>query len=71
MTDIDTQALRNKSHEIRTYMTRIISISDLTLMTTDVTDEQREYLTIIKSSTRSLLEVLNDILEPAKNKEDT
>ncbi len=59
------QLLENKSHEIRTYMTRIISMTDLTLMT-EVTEDQREYLTIVKSSTRSLLKVLNDILDYSK-----
>lgn len=57
--------LENKSHEIRTYMTRIISMTDLTLMT-EVTEEQRDYLTIVKSSTRLLLKVLNDILDDSK-----
>jgi len=57
----------NKSHEIRTYMTRIMSMADLTLMT-EVTEEQRDYLMIIKSSTKSLLSVFNDILDDAKAK---
>jgi signal transduction histidine kinase len=43
-------------------MTRIISMSDLMLMT-EVTEEQRDYLTIIKSSTGLLWKVLNDILD--------
>lgn len=43
-------------------MTRIISMSDLLLMT-EVTEEQRDYLTIIKSSTGLLWKVLNDILD--------
>lgn len=57
----------NKSHEIRTYMTRIMSMADLTLMT-EVTEEQRDYLMTIKSSTKSLLSVFNDILGDAKAK---
>ncbi|EGW35989.1 ATP-binding protein [Desulfosporosinus sp. OT] len=63
--EANTQLLENKSHEIRTYMTRIISMTDLTLMT-EVTEEQRDYLTIVKSSTKLLLKVLNDILDYSK-----
>jgi len=33
---------------------------------TDLTPEQREYLTIVKSSADSLLELLNDILDFSK-----
>ena len=60
-----SKLLENKSHEIRTYMTRIISMTDLTL-TTELTEEQRDYLTIVKSSTKLLLKVLNDILNYSK-----
>jgi len=59
----------DKSHEIRTYMTRIMSMTDLTLMT-EVTDEQRDYLMIIKSSTKSLLKVFNEIVNEAKIQAD-
>lgn len=60
-----SQLLENKSHEIRTYMTRIISMTDLTLMT-ELTEEQQDYLTIVKSSTSLLLKVLNDIMDYSK-----
>jgi signal transduction histidine kinase len=61
----ESQLLKNRSHEIRTYMTRIIGLTDLTLMT-ELTEEQRDYLTIVKSSTGLLLSVLNDILDYSK-----
>jgi signal transduction histidine kinase len=62
---VSSQLLENRSHEIRTYMTRIMGMTDLTLMT-ELTEEQRDYLTIVKSSTGLLLKVINDILDYAK-----
>ncbi len=61
----ENSLLEAKSHEIRTYMTRIISMTDLTLMT-EVTEEQRDYLTTVKSSTKLLLKVLTDIMDYSK-----
>lgn len=50
------------SHDIRTPMNGIIGMTELVLET-ELTEEQREYLTIIQSSSQSLLKLLNDILD--------
>lgn len=57
--------LANMSHEIRTPMNAIIGFTDLVLDTT-LKETQARHLNVVKTSARSLLTLLNDILDSAK-----
>ena len=57
--------LANMSHEIRTPMNAIMGFSELALKT-DLDSPAREYIADIKNSSKSLLAIINDILDISK-----
>ena len=58
--------LANMSHEIRTPLNGIIGINDVLLNDEHLNDEQKEYLGIVKASSKALLSIVNDILDFSK-----
>ena len=62
---IKEQFLANMSHEIRTPIHGIISLTQFILNTT-TTEEQKNYLDLIRKSADTLLVIVNDILDLSK-----
>ena len=57
--------LSSMSHEIRTPMNAVLGMADM-LWESDLTEEQRRYLDIMRNNGVTLLDLINDILDLAK-----
>ena len=58
--------LANMSHEIRTPLNSIIGFSQVLTSSSDLNEKNSKYASIIESSAKSLLGIINDILDISK-----
>jgi PAS domain S-box-containing protein len=68
-TQAKSQFLANMSHELRTPMTGVLGMLDLAL-SGNLEAEQREFISVAHTSARSLVRILNDILDLTKIEAD-
>ncbi|HLP12324.1 MAG TPA: ATP-binding protein [Flavobacteriales bacterium] len=65
--EVQEQFLTNTSHEIRTPMNGVLGMTNY-LLSSDLSEKQREYVNAIHESANSLLVIINDLLDMSKIK---
>lgn len=58
--------LANMSHEIRTPMNAVIGLANILMKSEPLTDRQKEFISTLRSSANSLLDLINDLLDISK-----
>ena len=65
--EVQEQFLTNTSHEIRTPMNGVLGMTNY-LLSSDLSEKQREYVNAIHESANNLLVIINDLLDMSKIK---
>jgi two-component system sensor histidine kinase BarA len=66
MNNVKDEFLATMSHELRTPLNSILGFSDVLGIAPNLNDKQKKYVANIQSSGRSLMTMINDILDLAK-----
>jgi two-component system, NarL family, sensor histidine kinase BarA len=66
LNNLKNEFLATMSHELRTPLNSILGFSDVLLGSAALSDKQRRYVSHIQSSGKSLLNLINDVLDLAK-----
>lgn len=61
-----TEFLANMSHELRTPLNAIIGLIDILLLKQYPPEKQREYLSVMQTSSAHLMQLINDLLDLTK-----
>lgn len=64
--EFKTDFLAQMSHEIRTPLNGVIGMADILAKNTDMTPDQRDYLSTMQEAGYDLMQIINDILDMSK-----